>query len=55
VLVSHREHAVEVWRREPNGEWSSSVARAGERVSLLSLDCTIDVDSLYAAAVEPTE
>jgi Uma2 family endonuclease len=55
VLVSHRERAIEVWRREPNGEWTSSVAGAGERASLRSLDCMIDVDSLYAAAGEPSE
>lgn len=54
VLVSHREHAIEVRRREPSGEWSTSVARAGERVLLRSIDCEIDVDALYAAAAEPT-
>jgi Uma2 family endonuclease len=53
VVVSHRERAIEVWRREAGGEWSSRVARAGERALLPSIECTIDVDAVYAAAEEP--
>jgi Uma2 family endonuclease len=53
VLVSHRERAIEVRRREASGVWTTSVSRAGERVELRTLPCTIDVDALYAAAAEP--
>lgn len=53
VLVSHRERAVEVRRREADGEWSTTVARAGERAELRSIDCAVDVDALYDAAADP--
>jgi Uma2 family endonuclease len=55
VLVSHRERAVEVRRREANGEWSTTVARAGQRAHLESVDCMIDVDTLYDGATDPTD
>lgn len=51
VLVSHRERAIEVRRRAPNGEWSTLVARSTEQVRLESLGVTLDVDSLYDAAL----
>jgi Uma2 family endonuclease len=51
VLVSHRERAIEVRRRAPNGEWSTLVARSTEQVRLESLGVTLDVDSLYEAAL----
>jgi Uma2 family endonuclease len=55
VLVSHRERAVEVRRREASGEWSTTVARAGQRVVLQAIECTVDVDALYAAASDPAD
>jgi len=53
VLVSHRERAIEVRRREASGEWSATVARAGERAELRSIEAVIDVDAIYAAATDP--
>ncbi len=53
VLVSHRERAIEVRRRDADGSWTVSVAHAGGRVELRSVGCTIDVDALYAGAQEP--
>jgi Uma2 family endonuclease len=53
VLVSHRERAIEVRRREPNGAWTTTVSRAGERAEIRSLQCTFEVDSLYDAAADP--
>ncbi|MGD0530561.1 MAG: Uma2 family endonuclease, partial [Polyangiaceae bacterium] len=53
VLVSHRERASEVRRREASGSLTASIAHAGERVELRSVGCTIDVDALYAGAEEP--
>jgi Uma2 family endonuclease len=42
-------------RRETNGEWSTTVARAGQRAELRSVECTIDVDALYDGPADPTE
>jgi Uma2 family endonuclease len=53
VLVSHRERAIEVRRREPTGAWTTTVSRAGEVAEIRSLDCAIDVSSLYDGAAEP--
>ncbi len=53
MLVSHRERAIEVRRREANGEWSTTVARAGEHAALSSVDCVIDVDAFYEGAADP--
>jgi Uma2 family endonuclease len=55
VLVSHAERAIEVRRREANGDWSTTVSRAGECADLKSIDGVVDVDALYDAAAEPTE
>jgi Uma2 family endonuclease len=45
VLVSHRERAIEVRRREADGSWTSRVPR---------VDGALDVDAIYEAATEPT-
>jgi Uma2 family endonuclease len=47
LLVSHREAAVEVWRRDDASGWSSEIVRAGERLKLRSVDCDLTVDDLY--------
>lgn len=54
VLVSHRERSIEVRRREPGGGWESTVAHSGERVVLKSIECVLDVDSIYDRAADPT-
>jgi Uma2 family endonuclease len=49
VIVSHREHAIDVFRRADDGSWLESVrAEAGQRATLLSIGCELDVDALYA-------
>ncbi len=53
VLVSHREHQIEVWSRSPSNEWSRVVARSGERVALPSIGAELAVDDVYVAAAEP--
>jgi Uma2 family endonuclease len=53
VLVSHRERAIEVRRRDATGAWTTSVTRAGDRAELRTIGCTIDVDALYEGAAEP--
>jgi Uma2 family endonuclease len=48
VVISHRERAVDVFRRLDDGSWSEADrAGAGERAKLLSIGCEIDVDGLY--------
>ena len=53
VLVSHRERAIEVRRREADGVWTVTIARAGERAELRTIGCTIEVGRLYDAVLEP--
>jgi Uma2 family endonuclease len=49
VVVSHRERAVDLFRRLDGDTWSDAVTlRPGERVRLASIDCEIDVDALYS-------
>ena len=55
VLASHREPAIEVWRREADGNWTTRVARAGEHVLLTSVSCRLDVNAIYQAASDPRE
>jgi len=47
VLVSHREQAIEIFRRLDDGWSAAHVYRAGERAKLTSVACEIDVDELY--------
>ncbi|MBV9950278.1 MAG: Uma2 family endonuclease [Myxococcales bacterium] len=53
VLVSHREPAIEVRRRGDDGRWTTEIARAGERIVLASVPCTLDVTAIYASASDP--
>lgn len=52
VLVSHREHSVEVRSRGDEG-WRTTIVREGENVQL-SIGARLDVRELYAAAAEPS-
>jgi hypothetical protein len=54
VIVGHRERLIDVWVRTQTG-WRHGEARAGERISIDPIECTIDVDSIYAAAEEPKQ
>ena len=53
VLVSHRAPTIEVRRRDPDGNWTTRVARAGERVELGSVPCSLEVSAIYEAAEDP--
>jgi Uma2 family endonuclease len=46
VLVAHDEHLLEVWRREDDGTWTRSQARAGA-LALSSISCSLDVEDVY--------
>lgn len=52
LIVSHREPSVDVWARTPEG-WSRSTAAPGERARVDSLGVELDLDTLYAEALEP--
>lgn len=47
VLVAHDRREVEVVRRELDGSWSRHIARDGESVRLISIDCEIPVAAIY--------
>lgn len=53
VVVSHREHAVEVWSRSDAGAWTQHRFIDGEVAELSSISARIEVRELYAAAAEP--
>lgn len=52
VLVSHREHSVEVRSRGKDG-WQTTVVHEGA-IAELSIGARLDVRELYAAAAEPS-
>lgn len=52
--VSHREKQIEVWSRNDDGNWSRSEARTGASAAIPSLQATLNVDTLYAVAEEPS-
>lgn len=48
VIVSHREPLIEVFRPGSDGTWHRAEhARAGGAVTLLSIECRIEVDEVY--------
>ena len=48
VLVAQDRVLVEHFSRQPDGSWLLREARAGGRLTLPAIDCTIEVDDLYA-------
>jgi Uma2 family endonuclease len=53
VLVSHREHEIQVWTRGQADAWTSAVVREGEAAHLAAVGAHVDVRDLYAAATHP--
>lgn len=51
VLVSQHEQRIEIFRRHEEG-WMLHEAGKGERAKLLSIDCELPVDEIYANALE---
>lgn len=48
VVISHREHAIDVFRRDDEGEWlEAQTYRSSEKAELHSIDCELDVEELY--------
>jgi Uma2 family endonuclease len=47
VLVAQDHVLVEHFSRQPDGSWLLREARAGGRIVLPSIDCTIEVDEIY--------
>jgi Uma2 family endonuclease len=51
VFVSHRERAIEVFTRQPDGSWLRTEGRAGQRAPLQSIDGQLVVDDVYRDAL----
>jgi hypothetical protein len=51
VLIDQHEAHVEVYTRTEQG-WTLREARRGERIRLRSIDCEIEVDSIYEGVLE---
>ncbi len=47
VLVSHRQHRIEVVRRTAEGTWTTDTAGPGEVLRLTSVGATLAVDEIY--------
>jgi Uma2 family endonuclease len=52
VLVSQQERRIEVFRRNPDDSWTLFEAGAGQSVNLMSIDCQLSVDEVYANALD---
>jgi len=51
VLVSYEEPLMESHARNGDGTWTETFAKAGERLTLRSVDVTVDVDAIYQGLV----
>jgi len=54
VVVSHREHSIDVWTRASSGRWTQRTSRDGDRVELDAIGAVLDVRELYEAAAQPS-
>jgi Uma2 family endonuclease len=50
VLVSHREHLIELFERDGQQGWRRSEARGGANLPIAALGAVLVVDEIYAAA-----
>lgn len=49
VLVSHREHLLEIFERQGDATWRRSEARRSEHLVIAALGATLAVDEIYLA------
>ena len=54
VLISHRKTEIELWERAADGHWHSRSFGPGQAATLEAPPVRLDVDSIYAAAREPS-
>ena len=54
VLVSHREHRIEVWSRAAGDSWTQAIGGDGDKAGLTSIHASLDIQELYTAAAEPS-
>jgi Uma2 family endonuclease len=52
LIVSHRHPAIDVHRREPSGQWTTTTALAGDSVQLASTGAVLSVDQVYRDRLE---
>jgi len=55
LLVSHRRPALLLYRREPDGGWSSIDAAAGQTLELSSVGARLAVDDVYRDGLEDAD
>jgi len=48
IVASQKEPRIEVFTRQPDESWMLRIHGPGERVTLRSLECALDVDRVYA-------
>lgn len=51
LLVSHHSRRLEVFRRAPDGSWTTETAGPGETLSLSSIGCLLATDDVYRNVV----
>lgn len=55
LIVSHRQAELTVHRRDVSGGWTTSTARRGEQVRLVSVDALVSVDEVYRDGLEDVD
>jgi len=53
VLASQKRPRIEVLTRQPDGSWTLRICGPGDRATLASVGCEIEVDRVYAGVLEP--
>ena len=55
LIVSHREHTIEVWTRGESDAWTQCVGREGDALALVSIGARLVIREVYDAAAEPVK
>lgn len=53
IVASQKEPRIEVFTRQPDDSWMLRIHGPGERVTLTSLECAIEVDRVYDGVLPP--
>jgi Uma2 family endonuclease len=53
VLASQKRPRIEVLTRQADGSWTLRICGPGDRATLASVGCEIEVDRVYAGVLEP--
>ena len=47
LLASQKEPRIELFTRQPNNSWNLRIFGPGERLDLVSVGCTVELDRVY--------